>query len=178
MQVLRKKSDAILMGASTLRSFRGPLRAKGARVHPLNVVVSSTLRGVSPSWPFFRMADQKPLLFVSHRTSLARRKAFAPFAEIIILNAKSSAASQIVAELESRRLRRLLVEGGGAVMWDFVAAGLLDELHVTLTPWILGGTESPTLVDGKGFPAGKGQKLRLTKLKRLGHELFLTYRKA
>jgi riboflavin biosynthesis pyrimidine reductase len=62
-------------------------------------------------------------------------------------------------------------------MWDFVSAGLLDEFRVTLTPWILGGTEAPTLVDGKGFPAGKAAKLRLVRVKRLRDELYLTYRR-
>src|SRR5436190_2244479 len=53
MQVLRKKADAIVMGASTLRSFKGPLLIRGAKSHPLNVVVSSTLSGISPAWRFF-----------------------------------------------------------------------------------------------------------------------------
>ncbi len=177
MQVLRKKSDAVLMGASTLRSFKGPLRVRGGKSHPLNIVLSSTLAGISPAWPFFRSADTKRLVFASRRAPAVRQRAISKVADLVLLDPSKPSAPQIVKELKKRGLKRLLVEGGGAVMWDFVAAGLLDELHVTLTPWILGGTEAPTLVDGKGFPAGKGQKLRLTKLKRLRNELYLTYRR-
>ncbi len=177
MQVLRKKADAILMGASTLRSFRGPLRVKGAKTAPLNVVLSSALEGISTDWPFFRADDTKRLLFASTRAPLARRRAIAKVADLVLLDPKKPTASQIAAELERLGIRRLLVEGGGAVMWDFVAEGLLDELHVTLTPWILGGSAAPTLVDGEGFPAGKGQPLKLLRVKRLRDELYLTYRR-
>lgn len=177
MSVLRKRADAILMGASTLRSFKGPLKIRGSKKVPLNVVLSSTLGGISPAWPFFRDEDTRRLLFASSLTPDARRKKFRKFAEIVIFDAKKPVASQIVAELKSRGIKSLLVEGGGSVMWDFVGEGLLDEVNVTLTPWLLGGADAPTLVDGKGFPSGKGQKLKLVKLKRLRSELYLTYRR-
>lgn len=177
MSVLRKRADAILMGASTLRAFKGPLKIRGSKKSPLNVVVSSTLEGVSASWPFFRDPDTRRLLFVSTRTPESRRKKFGKIADLVFFDAKKPVAPQIVAELASRGLKSLLVEGGGSVMWDFVGEGLLDELNVTLTPWLIGGAKSPTLLDGEGFPSGKGQKLKLVKLKRLRDELYLTYRR-
>lgn len=176
MRILRERADAVLMGASTLRAFRGPLRARSAGNSPLNVVVSSSLAGVSTAWPFFRARDTERLVFASRRAPLARRRAVAKVADLVLLDPRKPAAPQIVAELERRGLRRLLVEGGGTVMWDFVAAGLIDELHMTLTPWLVGGKAAPTLVDGAGFASGKGRRLRLVRLKRLRDELYLTYR--
>jgi riboflavin-specific deaminase-like protein len=178
MQVLRRRADAILMGASTLRSFRGPLRIRGAKKHPLNIVLSSSLAGISPKWAFFTNGDTRKLLFATERAPAARRRAIAKVADLVVLDSRKPVAPQIVRALEARGVKRLLVEGGGSVMWDFVSAGLLDEVHVTLTPWILGGTEAPTLVDGPGFPAGKAAKLRLVRAKRLKNELYLTYRRA
>ncbi|MBS1962821.1 MAG: dihydrofolate reductase family protein [Bdellovibrionales bacterium] len=177
MQVLRKRADAILVGASTLRSFRRPMLVAGSKRLPVNVIVSSRLEGLSPEWAFFKRRDLPRILVTTARAPLARRKKFAKFAEIVLIDPKRPAAPQIVQALAKRGIRKLLVEGGGGTMWDFVKAGLLDEIHVTLTPWILGGATAPTLVDGEGFPATRAQRLRIARVRRVKEELFLTYRR-
>jgi 5-amino-6-(5-phosphoribosylamino)uracil reductase len=83
----------------------------------------------------------------------------------------------VVQHLSDRGVQRLLIEGGGQIMWDFVSLNLIDEFHVTLTPRILGGAEAPTLVDGLGFKKQKSLKLKLIQCRAIGDELFLTYRR-
>lgn len=63
-------------------------------------------------------------------------------------------------------------------MWDFVSQNLIDEYHLTLTPKIIGGDDSPTLVEGTGFSPKDILKLKLHRCRRLGDELYLTYRKS
>ena len=41
--------------------------------------------------------------------------------------------------MRARGLRRLFVEGGGLTVSRFLAAGVLDRLHVTVAPLLLGG---------------------------------------
>jgi riboflavin-specific deaminase-like protein len=175
MQVLRKRADAVLMGASTLRAYKGPLKIRGEKAAPLNVIVSSTLSGISPSWSFFKEPKIGRLLFVSKKIDTAQLRKFEKVAELFLFDPRKPVAPQIVDELSRRRIKNLLVEGGGSVMWDFARADLLDELHVTLTPWLLGGADAPTLVDGEGFRSGRGMKLKLEKVHRLKNELYLTY---
>jgi 2,5-diamino-6-(ribosylamino)-4(3H)-pyrimidinone 5'-phosphate reductase len=91
--------------------------------------------------------------------------------------ARLSTAVQVVRALEKRGFKKLLVEGGGAVMWDFVRENLIDEYHVTLTPWAIGGRDAPTLIDGEGFTAKNALKLRLKSCRRVGDELYLIYKK-
>jgi len=43
-------------------------------------------------------------------------------------------------------VRRLLVEGGGTVHRSMIAAGLYDELHLILCPFVIGGASSITPV--------------------------------
>jgi riboflavin biosynthesis pyrimidine reductase len=138
MLALRKRADAILFGASTLRAYEKPCRAPGRRKQPINVEGR---------------------------------------AEILCLTPGRAAAPQILKALAARGVKRLLIEGGGNVMWQFVERDLIDEYHVTLTPQLIGGTESPTLVDGAGFPANRLLKLKLARLRRVGDEIFLVYRK-
>jgi 2,5-diamino-6-(ribosylamino)-4(3H)-pyrimidinone 5'-phosphate reductase len=82
-----------------------------------------------------------------------------------------------VKKLEELGVKRLLVEGGGGLMWDFVKPNLIDELYVTLTPRILGGRDAPTLVDGAGFNPREVVNLKLKQCRRVGDELYLVYKK-
>ena len=48
---------------------------------------------------------------------------------------------------------------------------------MTLTPWLAGGSEAPTLMDGPGFRSGEFLGLDLVEVRREGDELFLRYAK-
>ncbi len=74
-------------------------------------------------------------------------------------------------------VKRLLCEGGGEINGALVTAGLVDEIHVTLCPVILGGRTAPTLADGAGFAAlADAAALELQSRRRVGDEMFLVYR--
>lgn len=177
MQVLRKRADAVLMGAGTLRTFRRPVRVRGASKQPMNVIVSSSLEGVSPDWPFFEDASIQRVLFVSKLPPAARLKRFERSSQVLLIGDTRRPASAMVRALKKLGVKRLLVEGGGGVMWDFARENLIDEYNVTLTPRILGGTEAPTLVDGAGFKPSEVLNLKLKSLRKIGNEIFLVYGK-
>ena len=180
MIVLRQTADAILMGASTLRAYQKPLRVKGKDPQPYNVIVSSGLEDVSPDWPFFQAPEMKRILFVSKSLEAGWLKEFQKTSEIIQLKppvGKESLASQIVEHLDSKGIERLLVEGGGGIMWDFTSQNLIDEYNVTITPRALGGTEAPTLIDGKGFKPDEVLNLKLKSCRTVGDEIYLVYTK-
>jgi riboflavin-specific deaminase-like protein len=177
MQLLRKRCDALLMGASTLRAYQkfcGVLDWPDSR-QPANVIVSRALEGVSPKWPFFSNPALKRYLFVTKKP--ARLKEFEKTSQIFLIHAKRPAAPQIVKILLREGYRNLLVEGGGGLMWDFASKNLIDEYNVTLTPKIVGGSDSPTLVEGSGFTPAKILELKLLKSRVLGDEIYLTYGK-
>lgn len=181
MLVLRRECDSLIMGASTLRTYRKPCTAgSGQKKHPVNVIVSSSLQGISPRWPFFTSTQIQRILFVSEKAPRKKIAEFEKSAEIIRMErptARKSVATQILRALEARDFRRLLVEGGGGLMWDFVSQNLIDEYHVTLTPRLIGGTESPTLVDGHGLDPRRVVNLKLVQCRQIGDELYLIYRK-
>jgi riboflavin-specific deaminase-like protein len=180
MQVLRKKSDAILMGASTLRTYQRPCLIAGSKTQPLNVLLSSSLEGVSPEWPFFKSTQIQRVLFLGQSISPSRHRQFERSSKIIVLKKptpKSPIARQVIRSLEKLGIKNLLVEGGGGVMWDFVQYNLIDEYHVTLTPRVLGGIHSPTLVDGLGFTPKNSLQLKLKHCRIVKDEIFLTYLK-
>ncbi len=79
-------------------------------------------------------------------------------------------------QLEALGIERLAILGGGKLVASVLAAGLIDELWLTVCPLILGGADAPTPVEGKGFLADLAPKLELLAVKQVGGEVFLHYR--
>lgn len=180
MSVLRAKADAVIMGASTLRSFKGPALVRKSKKQPINIVLSGSLKGLSPRWKFFTERSTQKIVFVGSKAPTARVREFEKVAVVCRLKnptSKNPTSLQIVKYLEKLGIKKLLVEGGGGLMWDFVQLNLIDEYHVTLTPRLLGGAHAPTLVDGVGFSPNRVVNLRLKSLRRVNDELFLVYTK-
>lgn len=177
MQVLRKRADAVLMGASTLRTYRRFCGVAKARRQPANIIVSRSLEGIDPDWEFFSDPSLRRILFITRPLSRKRLQRFASSSEVIVLDPDHPVAAQIVDVLDALGFRNLLVEGGGGTMWDFASQNLIDEYHVTVTPRILGGADAPTLVDGAGFKAKDSLRLKLKSCRRVGDELYLVYEK-
>ena len=73
-------------------------------------------------------------------------------------------------------VKRLLCEGGGELNGALFRAGLVNELHLTVCPKILGGRDAPTIADGTGgLKLSDATRLVLKSMKRVGDELFVVY---
>ena len=60
-------------------------------------------------------------------------------------------------------------------MSQWLAAGLVDEVYVTVCPLILGGKGAPTLADGAGFGYADAPRMRLVHAKAVGDEIYCRY---
>ena len=78
--------------------------------------------------------------------------------------------------LKQKKIKNVLLEGGGITNWTFVKENLVDEAIITITPYIIGGNSSTTLVDGNGFSIiAKSSRLRLKNVTRMKNEVVLHY---
>ena len=41
--------------------------------------------------------------------------------------------------LRKRKIKTILLEGGGTLNWEFIKNNFVDEFFITITPFILGG---------------------------------------
>lgn len=53
--------------------------------------------------------------------------------------------------LKGLELNSILLEGGGTLNWSFIENDLIDEIRLTVAPWIIGGKDATSLVEGIGF---------------------------
>jgi 2,5-diamino-6-(5-phosphoribosylamino)pyrimidin-4(3H)-one reductase (EC 1.1.1.-) len=56
-----------------------------------------------------------------------------------------------LAALEDVGIDRVLIEGGGELIFSAIAAGVVDAVSLYIAPVVIGGADAPTLADGQGF---------------------------
>jgi 2,5-diamino-6-(ribosylamino)-4(3H)-pyrimidinone 5'-phosphate reductase len=75
--------------------------------------------------------------------------------------------------LKNKGIDKLMVEGGGTVIWNFLKSGLADDFYVYVGSIIIGGDTTPTF---SGKVDDKNIKLKLVKTKTIGSGILLHYR--
>ena len=184
MDRLRACADVVIWGGQTLRTARHPARVReeslarerverGLPPHPANAVITKS--GVFPKkLPWFESDEVKRLIFTTPEGAARLEDIQTGDARIIVLDEADTLAGQVLAHLAECGMKNVLLECGGSLIWEF--ARYIDEFHVTLTPWLAGGSDAPTLMDGPGFRSGEFLGLALVEVRREGDELFLRYR--
>ncbi|MBI3849054.1 MAG: dihydrofolate reductase family protein [Verrucomicrobia bacterium] len=185
---LRATADAVMAGARTVDSNPvnlGPGPAKYRRLRLKNGLADYNLRvivsgsgTINPRAEIFRHRFSPILLLTTKRATRVKLKTLRALAdEVKILGATRIDFRNALRWLRRQwKIKRLLCEGGGELNSALFAAGLVDELHLTVCPKIFGGHTPPTIADGRGLARlGEATHLRLKSLKRVADELFLVY---
>lgn len=148
---LRAVADVVVVGAETVRqegyrparareAFAERRAAAGQTVAPAIAVVSASL-ALDFSLPLFT-SPLVPTLVVTGAAAPADRVAAAEKAGAVVVVAGEGTAvepERVAPALAGRGLTRLLTEGGPRLLGQFVAAGALDELCLTVSPMLTAG---------------------------------------
>lgn len=177
---LRASSDAILVGTGTLRAERygawirderrwAMRRAAGLDDPPLGATIT---RGGEVPWGIPLFAGEARTIVYSGVELAPPPEVRAPV-EVVILDDPSPAA--VVADLRARGARSILCEGGARLNAGLLRAGVVDELHLTVAPQLVGGGDPLPVVSG---PAGGPLDLDLADAYACEGALLLRYRVA
>lgn len=79
--------------------------------------------------------------------------------------------------LEDEKMNEVIVEGGGYLNWKMISANIVDEIIVLQFPIIIGGNNTPTLVDGNNFPCDDLPKYSPVEAKIRENYLMIRYTK-
>jgi 5-amino-6-(5-phosphoribosylamino)uracil reductase len=179
MSRLRAEADAVLVGGATFRNWPHaalPDEADRPRLagRPWNVVVSRGL-DLPLDADLFTEPAVRPLLLTRAASIASRVPPAAAEVEGWPGPGSDLPVAWILEQLARRGVERLLVEAGGDLLFQFLAADALDELYLTLCPLVVGG-DSPSLADGAGFDFAELRRFRLVAAEPAGDEVFLHYR--
>ncbi|MDH2443758.1 dihydrofolate reductase family protein [Amnibacterium sp. CER49] len=159
VDALRAGCDAILVGATTVRrddprllvrasALRAARVAAGRQPSPIRVTVTGT-GALDPGARFFTAGDAARVVYCAHAAAGRLGRRLGPLATVVDAGPRPS-MDRVVRDLATRGVGRLLVEGGGAVLTQFLADGLADELQLSVAPVLVGDSRAPRFVgDGR-----------------------------
>src|SRR4051812_38660499 len=183
----RALADAVLIGHSTLKKDnvrlgvpKGELRdqrlARKATPSPLRVIVSNEGR-IDPSLKIFTSEIAPILIFSTTRMPRTTQKILREKATLHLSDSREVDLSWMLQQLRSEyKVRRLACEGGAALFRSMLELGLVDQLNLTIAPFVFGGAEAPTLTGTSKQFLPASIRCSLIDMKVVGDECFLTYR--
>ena len=179
--ILRRLCDVVLVAAGTVRSEGyGPMVvdapasawrvAHGLAPQPVFAIVSGHL-DLDPASRIFTEAPVRPIVVTTGSSPLDKRAALAEVADVLVCGDTDLDAPAMVAALQARGLGRIHCEGGPSLFGTLLAADVVEELCLTVSPLLEAG-DSPRIARG-ALPAPRG--LTLAGVLRSADTLLLRY---
>jgi 5-amino-6-(5-phosphoribosylamino)uracil reductase len=181
---LRAESDAIMVGASTVRRddprllVRNADRrlqrvAEGRRPSPIKVTVTASGE-LPPESSFFTVGEVDKLVYCPRAEAPRIARVLEPSATVVPLGTEVT-MRDLVHDLAARSVRSLLVEGGGRLHTQFLREDIADELQLVIAPFFVGESRAPRFVEAGAFPWTASRRAELADTRRIGDVVLLRY---
>ncbi len=181
----RALADAVIIGHSTLKrdnvrlgiseDLRQERINRGKTPAPLRVVVSNEGK-IDSRLKIFQWTVSPILIFSTKRMPSEIRIALADKAKLHLSATRDLDLAEMLRILRrDYKVRRVALEGGPTLFRSMIERGLVDELNLTIAPYLFGGADAPTLtgLSKDFFP--KSVHCALKSMRVIGDECFLTY---
>ncbi|HIP57812.1 MAG TPA: 2,5-diamino-6-(ribosylamino)-4(3H)-pyrimidinone 5'-phosphate reductase [Archaeoglobus profundus] len=174
---LRAESDAIMVGIGTVLSDDPKLTVKSEELrlerikrclseNPIRVIVDSKCR--IPLNAKVLNDEAKTIVAVSRQANKNKVKVLMERGvEVVEFGEKLVDLRELMNYLYNIGVRKVMVEGGATLNYSLLKEKLVDEIYVYYGNIIIGGQNSPTIVDGQSF--NPPINLELISVERLGN---------
>lgn len=184
---MRSLGDAVLIGRSTLAhdnvrlglpdpKMRAEREARGQAPYPLRVIVSNEGR-IDSELKIFQTDISRIVIFSTTRMPRKYQVALREKATLRLTEARTVDLRRMLQLLRSEYgVRRVACEGGAELFRGLLELQLVDQLNLTIAPYIFGGKDAPTLT-GRGrefLPVSV--RCSLVETRQVAEECFLRYR--
>jgi 5-amino-6-(5-phosphoribosylamino)uracil reductase len=181
---VRAGCDAILVGAATVRNdnprllvrdpgLRKERRARGQGESPTKVTVTGRAH-LDACSNFFATGDGEKLVYCASRAVPVARRRLGTVSTVID-GGQPVAVSRMSEDLYDRGVRRLMVEGGGRILTQFLTAGISDELQLVVAPFFVGTSRAHRFVGDGEFPWHPGHRAHLAEVRPIGDVVLIRY---
>lgn len=183
----RSLGDAVLIGHSTLRrdnvrlglsqtELREARIKRGQTPYPLRVIVSNEGR-IDHRLNIFQTDFSPIVIFSTTRMPRNYRTALISKATLHLGKGREVDLSDMLGRLRTEyKVRTVACEGGATLFRGLIERDLVDELSLTIAPWLFGGANAPTLTGLNKTFLPRSVQCRLKDMRVVGDECFLTYR--
>jgi 2,5-diamino-6-(ribosylamino)-4(3H)-pyrimidinone 5'-phosphate reductase len=175
---LRSKFDAILIGKNTVEQDDPLLTVRYVKgKNPIRIILDShgTIKNTSK---IIKTAKNVPTIIVT--SQLVSKKNFSRLKnlplDVIVCGKNQVDLRKLVPILCKKGIKKILVEGGGRLNLSFLKNDLINEMIITLTPFILGSDNSINLFEGILKPAKIISSLKLKSIQKNTNEIILNYK--
>jgi riboflavin-specific deaminase-like protein len=182
----RALGDAVLIGHTSLKrdnvrlglpvEMQESRLKRGQSRSPLRVIISNEGK-IDYRLKIFQSDVSPIVIFSTKRMPQRYRRALEKKATLHLSDAKHVDLAGMLQTLRDiYNVRTVACEGGPTLFRGLLEHDLIDELSLTIAPYIFGGAKAPTLtgVSRKFLPATVHSSL--TDMRIIGDECFLTYR--
>ena len=176
---IRASVDAIMVGANTVINDDPSLTPRYVKAtrNPIRIVIDGRLRIPLTA----KVVTNKETLTIIVTTEQANHdkimQLMSAGVEVWVMGRDRVDLKDVLERLFAEKgVRRVLVEGGGHLNWELIKEGLVDEIRLTISPYIFGAGTS--FMEGIGFPTTiEGPRLRLNWVRvcECGQEVVLDY---
>ena len=182
----RARADAVLIGHSTLKhdnvrlgvseDLRQERIKRGQTPAPLRVIVSREGK-IDNQLKIFQSDISPVLIFSTKRMPRKTQDALRGKAVLHLSKTKDVDLTEVLRILRrDYKVKRVACEGGPILFRSMLELGLVDELNLTIAPYLFGGADAPTLtgLTKEFLPASAHCVMKDMRV--VGDECFLTYR--
>jgi 2,5-diamino-6-(ribosylamino)-4(3H)-pyrimidinone 5'-phosphate reductase len=172
MYKLRNECDAVLVGINTILSDDPKLTVKEKYVkNPIRIVLDTNCK--TPVDALVVNNTAKTYIF----TGKPCTKKFGDNVEMIICDTNNGLIDleKLLDILYNKGIKKLMVEGGGTIIWSFLSSGFVDDFFIYVGPMIIGGADTPT-ISGRLKKSNEIINLKLIETKNIGPGILLHYK--